>query len=87
MLQHGAVLWTWRLLDEPRLGRVCRAERLADHRVSYLDYEGPVSGDRGSVTRWDWGTYSLIDMTDQHITVRLQGAQGEWQLSLPRSPV
>ena len=32
------------------------AERIADHRVAYLDHEGPVSGGRGTVSRlarWD----------------------------------
>lgn len=28
-----------------------RAQRLADHRAAYLDYEGPVSGNRGDVER------------------------------------
>ena len=32
-------------------------ERLADHRLDYLEYEGPVSGDRGSVRRVDGGQY------------------------------
>src|SRR5262245_25239921 len=27
------------------------AKRIADHRPGYLDYQGPVSGDRGSVRR------------------------------------
>ena len=35
------------------------AEVLPDHRLAYLDYEGPISGDRGSVTRWDRGTYDV----------------------------
>lgn len=33
------------------------AEQLPDHRLAYLDYEGPVSGDRGTVTRLDSGEY------------------------------
>ena len=33
---------------------------LPDHRRAYLDYEGPVSGDRGSVTRVEAGEYSLV---------------------------
>lgn len=28
-----------------------------EHRRLYLDYEGPISGDRGSVRRVDAGTY------------------------------
>ncbi len=30
---------------------------LPEHRLAYLDYEGPVSGNRGSVKRWDAGWY------------------------------
>ena len=41
----------------------CVAERLADHRLAYLDYEGPVSGNRGFVERLDRGTYETIDDT------------------------
>lgn len=84
LLDAGEVAWTWRLLDEPSGESHPRAERIADHRRFYLDYEGPVSGNRGSVTRWDWGTYSIVDQTDAYITVRLRGTQGEWQVHLPR---
>lgn len=34
-----------------------RAERLGDHRLDYLDKEGPLSGDRGHVRRVERGTY------------------------------
>lgn len=33
------------------------ARELAAHRLVYLDYEGPISGDRGSVRRLDRGTF------------------------------
>ncbi|MDR0521468.1 MAG: hypothetical protein LBH00_06405 [Planctomycetaceae bacterium] len=35
----------------------CPAKKLPDHRKFYLDYEGAVSGDRGTVSRIDSGTY------------------------------
>lgn len=74
MLEAGGVLRTWRLLDEPAAGRTGRAEALADHRVAYLDYEGPVSGGRGSVARWDHGTYDVPDLA-QPAFVRLEGVR------------
>ncbi|MCC6678540.1 MAG: hypothetical protein IT436_15510 [Phycisphaerales bacterium] len=37
-------------IDLPEIGRF-RAQRLPDHRPAYLDYEGPVSGNRGTVER------------------------------------
>lgn len=35
------------------------AESLADHRHAYLDYEGPISNDRGTVRRVIRGVYQL----------------------------
>jgi len=59
MLEAGGVLKTWRLAKPPvELGPIL-AEPLGDHRIAYLDYEGPVSGGRGTVTRWDAGSYTL----------------------------
>jgi hypothetical protein len=56
MLEVDGALRTWRLpappCDGPR-----EATALGDHRLAYLDYEGPVSGNRGTVKRWDAGTY------------------------------
>ena len=53
MLEADGVLKTWRLQDEPLPGRKFEtpAEPLPDHRIAYLDYEGPVSNNRGIVTR------------------------------------
>ena len=57
MFEWHDSLRTWALACEPRAGVEIAARRLSDHRLAYLDYEGPVSGDRGSVRRWDAGTY------------------------------
>jgi hypothetical protein len=59
MLECGDVLKTWRLAALPESGETVRAEAAFDHRPFYLDYEGPVSGNRGQVKRWDGGTYRL----------------------------
>lgn len=40
-----------RRLDELAAGESIQAERLEDHRAAYLEYQGPVSGGRGSVSR------------------------------------
>ena len=37
------------------------AEQLDDHRLAYLEYEGPLSGDRGRVTQIDTGTFTTTD--------------------------
>jgi hypothetical protein len=54
---------TWRLMREPCLNEPILAEPLAKHRLMYLDYEGPVSGNRGSVVRVLSGTIS--DLTQE----------------------
>jgi hypothetical protein len=56
-LDEQGPLATWRMLDDPGHGSLWRAESLPAHRRVYLDYEGPVSGDRGTVVRWDCGEY------------------------------
>ena len=73
MLEEGPALKTWRLHQPPdSLGKIA-AEPLADHRLDYLDYEGPLSDDRGVVARWDRGDYETIDSTSTRTAVRLQG--------------
>ena len=44
-------------------------QRLADHRRAYLDYEGPVSGNRGFVRRIASGTCELLP--DDHGVLRV----------------
>lgn len=51
------------------------ATRQFDHRKKYLDYEGPISGNRGSVTIWDRGTMKGEVSPHQAFTVELFGAQ------------
>jgi len=38
-------------LDKVQIGQSILAERITDHRWAYLDYEGPISGNRGVVSR------------------------------------
>jgi len=83
MIESGDVLRTWALAEEPAADRRIAAEPLADHRMAYLDYEGPVAGDRGEVTRWDAGTYELLSETDENLIVKLAGTRlsGEARLT------
>jgi hypothetical protein len=60
------------------------ATQLLDHRLAYLDYEGPVSGERGQVRRLDAGTFvSVKESTDEWI-VELTGQRIRGQLKLAR---
>lgn len=51
----GGPLATWHFPQWPPKGFV-PVEPLGDHRRAYLDYEGPVSGNRGQVRRIASGT-------------------------------
>lgn len=84
MLDVGGVLKTWSLPQTPEIGVESLCEALADHRIEYLDYEGPVSGDRGTVTRWDCGTYSLERQGDAEWIVQLCGKKFSGRASLFR---
>jgi len=75
MLEAEQVLRTWALAERPSPGvRIC-ATRLPDHRLVYLDYEGPVSANRGCVRRWDQGSYEVVNDSPSQTTVRLAGEQ------------
>src|SRR4051794_28972290 len=82
LLEAGSVLRAWRFLVEPTPGCVVPAEANADHRLFYLDYEGPVSGDRGNVTRWDAGTFDWLSDRADCVEVELRGRKltGHWRL-------
>ena len=75
LLEWGDHCRTWRLPSEPRPGEPIEAEPLPDHRLHYLDYEGPVSGGRGTVARWDAGTYSTLPSDDSDLSVELSGTR------------
>jgi len=52
---------TWALNALPGATRLeGLAERLPDHRRHYLDYEGPVEGDRGTVSRVIAGSLTVV---------------------------
>jgi hypothetical protein len=73
LLETGSVLRAWRLPAEPAPGKSVPAEPNADHRLLYLDYEGPVSGDRGNVRRWDAGTFEWLADDPERIEIVLKG--------------
>lgn len=86
MLEQNDVLRTWRLLSEPTPKADIAAESLPDHRTHYLDYEGPVSNDRGHVTRWDHGTFQIVDENDNLMCIELDGSRLTGVAELKREP-
>lgn len=73
LLEDGDVLKAWRLVAEPASGATVAAETNFDHRLIYLDYEGPVTGGRGTVMRWDRGTFEWVERRSDRVVVNLTG--------------
>ncbi len=59
----GSLLMTWRSPNWP-IERETPLVKLDDHRRDYLDYQGPVSGNRGHVTRVAAGVFQLKRRSD-----------------------
>ena len=60
------------------------AAQLPNHRLAYLDYEGPVSNNRGHVTRRDSGSYDLIEFSPDRLICTLHGRTLAAQVTLVR---
>jgi hypothetical protein len=86
MLEFGRALRTWALSEEPAPGRDIAARTLPDHRLEYLDYEGPISEGRGDVTRWDSGDFDIEIDQPRELVVRLRGARLNGTVRLSASP-
>ena len=84
MLEQAESLRTWRLAGCPDGVGAIDAEAIDDHRLAYLDYEGPVSGGRGQVRRWDRGEYEAVESTAERVVVRLVGERLRGAVSLER---
>ncbi len=84
MLEVGDALQTWAVEEEIEAGKSCTAQRLADHRLDYLTYEGPVSNNRGRVKRSDAGVYELLSETPDNLQVQLCGGRLQGVLVLTR---
>jgi hypothetical protein len=104
MFEVGDSLRTWSLSLLPAAwrdiayaavstGNEVQAAQLPDHRLTYLEYEGPVSGERGSVRRLDRGQCSVSCDNGQRFevelcgvticgTVQLERIGSQWLLSL-----
>ena len=84
MLESGDVLRTWRLVAPPTAIGEVAAEASFDHRLIYLDYEGPVSGNRGTVCRWDHGVYHIEVEQKDRLVLWIDGSKLSGQVILER---
>jgi hypothetical protein len=85
MLESSSALRTWALAEEPTANKPIAATALAEHRLEYLDYEGPISGNRGHVTRWDRGQVCLRHETADELLVVLVGERLQGHARLTRN--
>ncbi len=85
MLQMGDVLWTWRMTVSPEQIDVINLpiERIFDHPLRFLWYEGPVQNKTGQVKIADKGDLRLISEDADTLCVYLQGKilQGKFTLT------
>ena len=97
MLEADGTLMTWELRQLPAAWSstlqlqtgasfsTVPAVRLEDHRLAYLDYEGSLTGDRGSVRRVVGGTCDLVEQTADRMVVDLHGDGFEFRATLAQT--
>jgi hypothetical protein len=84
MLEDGPVLLTWAIASELEAGIVLPGQALADHRPAYLTYEGPVSGDRGQVSRWEEGQFQWLQREERAMRIQVAGQRFRGEIRLTR---
>jgi DNA polymerase Ligase (LigD) len=84
MIEVGDSLRTWALAEEPAEERSIAADSLPQHRLAYLEYEGAISAERGTVTQWDRGTYRTLGDSSNLLILNLVGARLRGQVLLSR---
>ncbi len=87
MLERGEILTTFRLVERPEqaLARPIRAEKIFDHPLRFLTYEGPVQKGTGSVHIIDRGTYQFTEWQDDRLALVLEGTMLNGAFTLVRT--
>ncbi len=83
LCEEGETLRAWEF-SEPMTILRQKVKALPAHRRAYLDFEGLISGDRGSVRRVAEGTYKLLSESATEWVVRLNGTTILGELHLAR---
>lgn len=73
MLEEEGVLKTWRIPQWP-LAPAQQGEALPDHRLLYLEYEGKIENNRGTVKRVGSGNYQTLERKQHQWAVSLTGS-------------
>lgn len=75
MLETPDGLVTFEALPFQAGQEVVRLRRLPNHRLAYLDYEGPISNNRGCVRRVDRGHYHVAATENGTVSLELHGTR------------
>lgn len=75
MLETATGLATWACDVDLFQAGAAKAQPLADHRKAYLEYEGEISNNRGSVRRIVAGEFTTESIRGEVWTVRINGDQ------------
>ena len=74
MFEVDGALRTWAVADYPWMhDAIIAAAQLPLHRLVYLEFEGALSGNRGSVRQCEQGLYELIESGERTWRARLAG--------------
>ncbi len=71
MFEWNGALLTWACEQCPDENLEANASRLDDHRLAYLEVEGPISGDRGHVSRVLAGDLQWLEVSPQRYRAKL----------------
>jgi hypothetical protein len=75
MLESGDVLETFRIERPPEEwgGGPIEAEKIFDHPLKFLSYEGPVNKGKGNVIIAETGIYRLVTREENRLTLEFSG--------------
>ncbi|MBW8036205.1 MAG: hypothetical protein FVQ79_11390 [Planctomycetes bacterium] len=84
MIEQGECLQTWRIDTAPDkfTHDAVNAEKIPDHPLRFLTYEGPVNEGKAAVQIADSGTYRILENNESNITLDMDGKilQGKFSL-------
>ena len=82
---QAKTLQTWALECEPVPGTTIAAVQLKNHRAWYLDNDGPLTGDRGSVHRKICGDFEWLENHVNFKLIRIRFGQRRWTVAIEQS--
>lgn len=86
MLEHDNCLQTWRIDTAPDklADDAVNAQKIFDHPLRFLTYEGPVNEGKGTVHIADSGTYQITETQKNDLILDMNGTDIRGKFSLKR---